>query len=99
MFIGRRMNSRQQKHQACLRRLRSPTAYTMHVAAGWWGAHAGGLGAVVAAVSTAGAGSAQKAATGGNGPYANLSYPRKRVSGWGGGFPARWIPLSEAVDK
>src|SRR5207249_11999005 len=35
---------------------------------------------------------AQKVGAVGNGTYVSLSYPRKRVSRWGGGFPARWIP-------
>ena len=39
-----------------------------------------------------GRGFAQKVGAVGDGTCVSLSYPRKRVSRWGGGFPARWIP-------
>jgi hypothetical protein len=44
-------------------------------------------------------GFAREFGTVGNGPYASLSYPRKRVSRWGWAVPVRWIPAFRGNDN
>jgi hypothetical protein len=57
-----------------------------------------GLALGISALLSACTGFAPKVAAVGELAGSTPSYPRKRVSRWGGDLPAPWIPASESVD-